>query len=68
MTEIKIILYNNEIEMLKDFMDPKSDTGIDSITMKWDHELHTLLSTIGQIVTEPGFDILVLREQYEKKD
>ena len=65
MTEIKVILYNNEIEMLKDFIDPESDTGIDNIAIKWDHELHTLLSTIGQIVTAPGFDLHVIKEQYE---
>ena len=56
MTEIKVYLTGNEIEMLKDFMDPETDTGIDNINLRWTDELYYLLESLGKIVTAPGFD------------
>jgi len=55
MTEIKIIIYQNEIEMLKDFM--KKGCGIDDIHLQWTDDLYTLLTSLGKIVTAPGFEI-----------
>lgn len=70
MTEIKAYLTgNHEIEMLKDFMDPETDTGIDNIHLQWADELYYLLESLGnQIVTAPGFDERYWRAHLGKED
>lgn len=68
MTEIKAHLTGNEIEMLKDFMDPETDTGIDNVNLRWTDELYYLLESLGKIVTAPGFDERYWRAHLGKED
>ena len=66
MTEVKLYLTGNEIEMLKDFMDTDTDTGIDNINLRWDDELQCVLECLGKIVTAPGFDEMYWRKHLGK--
>ncbi|MXV74507.1 hypothetical protein F4Z99_09530 [Candidatus Poribacteria bacterium] len=60
MTEIHFYITQNEIEMIKDFME--GGCTIADINLQWMRELRTLLESIGHIVTAPGFDIEVQKE------
>lgn len=63
MTEVKIFIYDNEIAMLKDFMEKRC--SIDDINLQWTDELYSLLRSLGHIVTAPGFDEIVQEEYAE---
>lgn len=62
MTEVRLYLDNREIEMLKDFIDPDTQTGIDNVALEWRDEVHSVLKALGDIVTAPGFERRVWRE------
>ena len=64
MTEIRFPISLNEIEMLKDFLDPDTRCNIDDIALQWTDELYSLLRSIGHIVTAPGFEIRLWRDKY----
>ena len=63
MTEVTHYLTGNEIAMLKDFME--NGCNIDDINTEWAEELRSLLRSLGNIVTEPGFNEEYWRQQYE---
>ena len=66
MREIKAYLYQNEIDMLKAFMN--DECGIDHIPLQWGPELHSLLSSLGNTVTEPGFEEQTWKEMFNKDE
>ena len=66
MREIKALLYQEEIEMLKAFMN--DECGIDQIPLQWGPELHSLLTSLGNIVTEPGFEKQTWKEMFNKDE
>ena len=68
MTEIKHYLTGNEIEMLKDLMDPNSDCDIYNINLQWTDELISLLNSIGNLVTAPGFDKEYWQKMFNTND
>ena len=65
MTEIKAFITNSEITMLQEFASPDKASDFDQY---WAPEIQKLLGALSHIVTAPGFDLLVLKEQYEKED
>ena len=66
MREIKAYIYQEEIEMLKAFIN--DDFGIDHMPLQWGPELHSLLTSLGNIVTEPGFEEQTWKEMFNKDE
>jgi len=62
MAEIKTIIYSDEIEMLKDFMDEDSGVDIDNLHLQWGDSLYSLLKSLGEIVTAPGFELQLAKD------
>lgn len=65
MTEVRIPLSFNEIEMLKDFMN--KGCGIDTIALQWTDELYNLLDALGNIVNAPDFEHETWKEIFKEE-